>query len=341
MGLCRRRVYAHKSSHVEAIKYTCPRCGVHTCSLPCVKKHKARAQCSGVRNPAEYRKRSELATAASIDKDFNFITNVERTLARADDNVLDRGISLAPARTIRAGVQLPKVVAEIEERGIKVIRAPKGLSRSKSNKTSWNGARKCIQWTVEWVSPDGSKQLGSASEDKPVGESYVHLVGKNSIKQKRKLSQSHAAQKSMKATKAATPSNGSVAEKIESEAVAQEPKKEDVLAGLYFYLHYPATSSKLKCLQPLNRDQLLRTAVEGQTLLEFPTIYVRLEESVNQMPDNFISKVEYDQRHGADIPISVTAPLEEGEVEESTSLGLPNTVDVQKVLHSLAQDLGG
>lgn len=36
---------------LTAAKYTCPRCGVKTCSLPCVKSHKKDAGgCSGVRD---------------------------------------------------------------------------------------------------------------------------------------------------------------------------------------------------------------------------------------------------------------------------------------------------
>jgi hypothetical protein len=34
--------------------YTCPRCLCHTCSLPCVKKHKQEASCSGERDKTAY-----------------------------------------------------------------------------------------------------------------------------------------------------------------------------------------------------------------------------------------------------------------------------------------------
>jgi len=128
-------------SHINAIKYTCPRCGVHTCSLPCVKRHKTWAQCSGVRDPAAYRRRAELATPASIDQDFNFITKVERSLQRADDEAAERGIDLTtPSDARRHGHDSrQKFDAEVERRGMTLIRAPRGLSRSKRNKSHWAG----------------------------------------------------------------------------------------------------------------------------------------------------------------------------------------------------------
>ena len=38
----------------RAAKYTCPRCEIHTCSLECVKTHKADTQCNGKRHKTKY-----------------------------------------------------------------------------------------------------------------------------------------------------------------------------------------------------------------------------------------------------------------------------------------------
>ena len=35
-------------------KYKCPRCAVRSCSLPCVQRHKAEADCDGVRDRVSY-----------------------------------------------------------------------------------------------------------------------------------------------------------------------------------------------------------------------------------------------------------------------------------------------
>jgi len=35
-------------------KYTCPKCSIHTCSLPCVKTHKKEFDCDGKRDKVKY-----------------------------------------------------------------------------------------------------------------------------------------------------------------------------------------------------------------------------------------------------------------------------------------------
>ncbi|KAK4930787.1 hypothetical protein LTR66_016080, partial [Elasticomyces elasticus] len=162
--------------HVDPIKYTCPRCGVHTCSLQCVKKHKTWAQCSGVRNPAEYLKRADLATETSFDKDYNFIANVERSINRADEDASSRGIMLAPAKLAKHKTIKPKIELEMEARGIKAIKAPKGLSRGKLNQSHWTPKHKAIMWTIEWICQDGEKLVGQGLETRTVGDSYINAI---------------------------------------------------------------------------------------------------------------------------------------------------------------------
>ena len=142
-------------SHVNPPKYRCPRCSTRTCSLPCTRRHKLWSQCSGVRDPAAYLKRNELATESAFDRDFNFITGIERSLERADRDADNRGIDLTqsvqadeseagdskgPAtgsKRKHPGQGLAKGEAGFlrgaEAGGVRVIRAPKGMSRNKQN----------------------------------------------------------------------------------------------------------------------------------------------------------------------------------------------------------------
>lgn len=101
--------------HIQPPKYRCPRCSTRTCSLPCSRRHKLWSQCSGVRDPAAYLKRSELATESAFDRDFNFITGIERTLERAERDAENRGISVQSGLSGR-GVDL-SVVGLDEEVG--------------------------------------------------------------------------------------------------------------------------------------------------------------------------------------------------------------------------------
>lgn len=148
----------NQNSHVNPPKYRCPRCSTRTCSLPCTRRHKLWSQCSGVRDPAAYLKRSELATESAFDRDFNFITGVERSLERADREVENRGIDLTrgqaasgdgddeelgPGRKRKVPQQgLVKGEAAFlrraEEGAVTVIRAPRGMSRNKLNNSRWH-----------------------------------------------------------------------------------------------------------------------------------------------------------------------------------------------------------
>lgn len=75
--------------HREPPKYRCPRCSVRTCSLPCTKKHKAWASCSGERDPAAFVPRQRLVTDAGVDHDYNFISSIERAKERFEKTVVD------------------------------------------------------------------------------------------------------------------------------------------------------------------------------------------------------------------------------------------------------------
>jgi hypothetical protein len=169
-------------------KYTCPRCNCQTCSLPCVKLHKKRAACSGVRNPAAYLKSSELATPASIDRDYNFITKVQRDIERAEDEVAERGGTLGSGRGPKnAQGEKSKLELEYEAGGVTVIKAPLGLTRSKQNKTHWDKRHGCVMWTVEWVLQNDQRVLANVQGGKTVLDAFTNGVGKKGLQRKRKL----------------------------------------------------------------------------------------------------------------------------------------------------------
>ena len=84
-------------------------------------------------------------TPSAFDRDFNFITGIERSLERADRDAETRGISLeSPADNerpkrrrdvVRGAVALQK---GIEACGATVVKAPKGMLRNKQNTSHWH-----------------------------------------------------------------------------------------------------------------------------------------------------------------------------------------------------------
>ena len=65
--------------------YTCPRCFARTCSVACSKKHKLFRQCNGIRDPTAYVKRSKLMTEGGVNRDFAFLTGLEKQISRPVD----------------------------------------------------------------------------------------------------------------------------------------------------------------------------------------------------------------------------------------------------------------
>ena len=362
------------NSHTNSIKYTCPRCGIHTCSLPCVKRHKSWAQCSGIRDPAAYRRRADLATPTSVDQDFNFITSVERSLQRANDSTSSKGFDLVPS-----GIQRDRKTRfdqEIEERGINLIKAPKGLSRNKQNKSFWGGDKKGLMWTTEWIHYDGRKKIAMLAESNTVEQACNIAFGArksvNYRKRKRSNVESHSARLPgrdetigegntegkhdekdvIKAQNSnanpdpdpfdpASAQNETASNKLSSVEHAPEQPQDTVKPPqtVYYYLFKPITTSKVKCVIPLAADTKVIDALRGRALLEFPTFYVR-EEAPEALPEPFMTEDKYNDQYGTDVVVNlpIFAPneaLEEGEVIDLQG------IDEKRVLEVLQRDLNG
>ncbi|KAJ4354415.1 Box C/D snoRNA accumulation [Didymosphaeria variabile] len=142
-------------------KYRCPGCSARTCSLPCYKRHQQWAQCDGKRDPTKFVKKSQLATPAGIDHDYNFLTGIERGLEKAEKQLEDPGLGSNPDPRRDAKGRQP-TDQHFAGAGVTVIRAPKGLSRQKDNKTHKN-KQKNIVWTVEWIYEETSRILTQSS----------------------------------------------------------------------------------------------------------------------------------------------------------------------------------
>ncbi|KAJ5746245.1 hypothetical protein N7520_011427 [Penicillium odoratum] len=240
--------------HVNPPKYRCPRCSTRTCSLPCTRRHKLWSQCSGIRDPAAYLKRSELATESAFDRDFNFITGVERSLERADREVENRGIDLARGQLPTGGDgddaqetgpgrkrKIPQqglvkgeagFLRRAEAGAVTVIRAPRGMSRNKLNNSRWHPKHKCLSWCVEWISATGEKVLKNCLEGQAIAEAYdrgfpqpkQEKLDLESSKDEKPLQEGDAAQDSADTASAATPVNATEStEGLSAQPSASEP----------------------------------------------------------------------------------------------------------------------
>ncbi|KAI4118774.1 MAG: hypothetical protein LQ345_001234 [Seirophora villosa] len=169
--------------HIKPYKYCCPRCSARTCSLPCFQRHKQWASCTGIRDPAAYVKRSDLATPKGIDHDYNYLTSIERQLDSAERDCASRGILLFGEgqndakmkgyNPVKGEVSLENAIKRCR---VVVDRAPKGMSRQRQNTTYWDKKRKRIVWTIEWVHKNGRRELGTCPENQAIEAAYADLA---------------------------------------------------------------------------------------------------------------------------------------------------------------------
>ncbi|KAJ5242694.1 Zinc finger HIT-type [Penicillium citrinum] len=380
--------------HINPPKYRCPRCSTRTCSLPCTRRHKLWSQCSGVRDPGAYLKRSELATPAAFDRDFNFISGIERSLERAERDAENRGIELGSAtaeQDAEAGAETEqgRVSAAGQKRkhpgqglvkgeagflrgaeagGVKVVRAPRGMSRNKANGSRWHPKHKCLSWSIEWISPSGEKFVKNCLETGILCEAYNRAfplpkeerpVSKSAEEHddQKKDNRSSLGQSNIPPSNDTTtttdiakeqPAQSSTSDLAETSTEKPEENEPNLpivpYRDVYFYLHRPRTTSKKPVLVPISPSATLGSILRGRTVLEFPTIFTLSECAEKLIGENgesrFILEEEYlrtadpaelgDKSPGQDL-------LETGN-DEDTESGLQN-LDEKKVLEVLKQDL--
>ncbi|GES63818.1 HIT finger domain protein [Aspergillus terreus] len=352
----------NSTSHINAPKYRCPRCSTRTCSLPCSRRHKLWSQCSGIRDPAAYLRRSELATESAFDRDFNFITGIERGLERAERDVENRGIRgrsgvLDPAavglehevesyesgpgdkkRKRGPGAEGPGLVKGeagflrgAENAGVRVVRAPRGMSRNKANATRWHPKHKCLNWTVEWIGPeayDRAFPLSKQEREQTVSETEPQVQDES-----------------------APPFTSTNAENTAPDAEDAQPDRTstppDGISShrdLYFYLHRPRTATKQPVLIPVDPQATLASALRDRTVLEFPSIYVLPDspETLRTTIDNppfLLEEVYLQSQPQAEQEQDDTTA--EDTVEGAHALGSVDitNVDENKVLEVLKKDL--
>lgn len=190
--------------HVSAPKYKCPRCNLRTCSLPCIKRHKARSDCSGVRDATAYVPRKKLTTAAGVDHDYNFISAIERARERSEREIVEerriigenelrpvmvegletrmkdgkrRQVVVTRALKSQGEIESEGMRGRLKRFGITLVPAPLGMSRKKENQTRFFKRTRRIEWFVEWFlvagEGDTTRVTTKLVDDVPLYEAFL------------------------------------------------------------------------------------------------------------------------------------------------------------------------
>jgi hypothetical protein len=324
--------------HTNPLKYKCPRCGIQTCSLPCVKRHKLWSQCSGVRNPAAYRKRNELATPSSVDQDYNFITSVERSLARAEDEAVERGLDLDAegGRKLAKGQRRTNI--EIANSGAIVLKAPAGMTRNKQNKSRWNMKHRYFSWTIEWVLPDRSKSLAHVRASRTVAEAFSQNVGGKALRKRKRTEEDAVTQPCRGASvqEHHEESESNATGFLEPRSLEEGRPDSNLLSNLHFYLHCPNTPSAIKSVIPIDPDAKIADIIKERLLLEFPTIFI-LYDPPKMLSKPFILEADYAKHYG-DQASSIPSMDKANVINEEQDHG-PSHIDEKRLLEVLQKDL--
>ncbi|KAJ4985724.1 HIT zinc finger [Stagonosporopsis vannaccii] len=359
--------------NINESKYKCPGCSARTCSLPCVKRHKQWAQCSGKRDPTKYVKKSELATPAGIDHDYNFLSGIERNLEKSEKSVAEKGLDVG-LNARPKGEQAQGLDYHLAAAGVKVIRAPKGMSRSKENKTyrSKSGNRNII-WTVEWIGADNTRTLTQGLSIEPIYRLHpLHESPSSKKKRKREAEapkstdtsalqgtvgsqapqiasapiETHAEKTKLSPSTSTPPVSGH-----STESSKLQPTQPDTTVlpdqRFDFYLLRPRTSSSRRVLIPLTSSDTLGNCLRGHTVEEFPTIYYFPATTARSLPDRFILDEDYrreegeQQREFEEMMREVDPDILKRLNEDGARSKDDEEVDRKRILDVLKQDLGG
>ncbi|RKP32918.1 hypothetical protein METBISCDRAFT_21179 [Metschnikowia bicuspidata] len=164
----------------NAVKYTCPACQAQTCSATCVKRHKLRSECSGLPDPTEFiTNKTLLADSAIVNRDYNYLLNLERKISLAKEDVKTVGKNIfkrytnTNRNTKKPRLQGPdneeahdkrlelverafphKAAHSIRRQNTLVVHLPVGMFRATQNKSGYDKKSGSYTWTVGWVAVD-------------------------------------------------------------------------------------------------------------------------------------------------------------------------------------------
>ncbi|CAI8045280.1 Box C/D snoRNA protein 1 [Geodia barretti] len=173
-----------ESCGVERGRYKCPGCGVRSCSVQCVKRHKTERRCEGKRSNTNYVSLSEFTTSHLLS-DYYFLEEAGRMIDSAH-----RGLQNIGRDTRERRQRLQRVRTAARKRGISLQLCPQGMVKHQANTscTIWNKDRRDwgIQWRVRLVFPLAGQEFTEerVCEDKSLEDllkRYIHPTESNPV----------------------------------------------------------------------------------------------------------------------------------------------------------------
>lgn len=134
-------------------------------------------------------KKSQWATPTGIDRDYNYLKGIERTVRDANQDASERGIGVEHPKskvTLRAWRPDSSLQQYLSANHITVQRAPKGMTRQKENHTRATKSGNVV-WTVEWADEDDRSLQHDCLASQSLAEHYNLLQVQSRNAEKRRL----------------------------------------------------------------------------------------------------------------------------------------------------------
>ncbi|KAI9270739.1 hypothetical protein BDA99DRAFT_557544 [Phascolomyces articulosus] len=235
--------------HINLHKYKCPRCSIYTCSVDCVKRHKQESDCSGERDKTHFVSREEY-NYSHMMSDYTYLEDVSR---RSD--TLTRERYKAPAFMDHRSKLLMKKARDM---GIQYDVLPAVMTRHKSNKTNYSNNIHQMFWTVECRFSRGTTAQKILEHSIPQAKS-IRGIFENMLF-------------------AENPQGKGDYKTIRYQV--REFKDAGIEQFVVGLKKEGAPKNTFVNLTP-HLDKPLRELLRGERVIEFPTIYIWLQEQVN------------------------------------------------------------
>ncbi|OSC96825.1 hypothetical protein PYCCODRAFT_1420538 [Trametes coccinea BRFM310] len=184
----------------NAAKYTCPRCNMRTCSLPCSNKHKTLGEgCSGIRNKAAYVPMNKYGYM-TLMSDYTFLEDMGRKVGDWGREIVQGGYLASRGTGAarggrdargrgrgrgRGGVhgkpasKRDVLKMQLDFRDIEVELLPNGMERRTLNQSTWDFKNKTALLTIEFKFHPPRSALAPASQ--PPESPFSLLTHRNTL----------------------------------------------------------------------------------------------------------------------------------------------------------------
>ncbi|KAF5284067.1 hypothetical protein FQA39_LY17116 [Lamprigera yunnana] len=157
---------------IKEAKYTCPRCELRTCSLPCSKIHKMELPCNGERDQTRYIPIAKF-TNMDLSSDYRLLENITRGVAVLRTNRNYNG---------QMPYHLHKLTNAASTHRTTLKFLPRNFAKRKQNTTRVNFRTNFISWHLNWIFTNAD-YLKIEDETVPETERLGSLVNKYLVEQ--------------------------------------------------------------------------------------------------------------------------------------------------------------